>query len=105
MNPDDMTTIAEIIRLHDEAFEHYQKDPCCGGWKSSEGAVSIEFGNYWERDEPPAVSVYSYALGPSRMHHFKSPAEALAAVRQWHKEEMEHDCNDDGWGFTDEEGQ
>lgn len=91
---ENLEAIAEIIRLHDEAFAHYQNDPCCGGWKSSEGAVSIHFGNYWQRDEPPAVEVYSYALGPSRMHHFESPEEALADVRKWHQDEMTHRCED-----------
>lgn len=82
--------LLEIQRLHDEAFEHYQKSDCAG-WKSGEGAVSVHFGNFWERDEGqrPACSVYSYALGPNRDHYFDTIGEALEAVQGWHKAEME----------------
>lgn len=98
LDPAFLTDLAEIQRLLAEAYEHYMADGD-GGWKSSEGHISISFpeffwidGFYGENDtlpKPPEVSIYSYALGPSRMHHFKNVTEALAEVRKWHREEME----------------
>lgn len=84
--------VAEIQRLHDEALRHaLVRDGC---HKSSEGVVEITFGDAFARDfqpsvEPESVGVYSYVLGPSRMHYFDSVDEALSAVREWHRAEME----------------
>lgn len=86
--------LAEILRLHDEAFKHYLVDDF--GHKSGEGCVELSFGNFWDRDgyDNPgapgrvAVGVYSYALGPSRMHYFDTIAEGLSEVRKWHRTEM-----------------
>lgn len=88
--------LAEIIRLLDEAYDDYfaRSDGYC---KSSEGHVSIDFGTYFDRAEgkPPllvgGVDVYSYVLGPSRGHYFKTLDEALEAVREWHADELAMD--------------
>lgn len=88
--------VAEIIRLHDEAFEKYQTCPGAG-WKSSEGSVSVHFGNYWarhEQNDEPSCEVYSYALGPNRNHYFNTVSQALDAVRGWHKAAFEHTCEE-----------
>ena len=85
----------ELLRLHDVAFRDYLERHNYGH-KSSEGCVSLHFGNFWERegwDTPGAsklvgVEVYSYALGPSRSHWFNSMAEALENVRRWHDEQL-----------------
>jgi len=93
--------LVEIQRLLDEGLKHYltYESHC----KSSEGSVllTFSFGNSWERFEGPVeptmmVSVYSYALGPHRNHEFDSIEEALAAVREWHEEEMNFDPEAEG---------
>lgn len=92
----DIEKVAEILRLHDEAFKDYLERHNYGH-KSSEGALSIHFGNFWDREGwnnsgafgQMGVGIYSYALGPSRMHHFASVEEALVEVRKWHKAQME----------------
>lgn len=89
----EMSHLREIDVLLDEANAHsLARDGHC---KSSEGYVSVSFGNHWERhpDEPRKpvhVEVYSYLLGPHRSHYFDSTAQALEVVRQWHRREMGH---------------
>jgi hypothetical protein len=90
--------LAEIRHLLTEAYEHYFElgDGHC---KSSEGAIALQFPPFfWREDEPdrePSVEIYSYVLGPSRLHHFKNSTEALAEVRKWHAAEMAHDYNEE----------
>lgn len=92
--------LLEIVRLHDEAFDHAEKygDGC---HKSSEGAITLHLTNRFdpERDTNPlhikGVEVYSYVLGPSRSHWFDSIDDALAGVRKWHHAEMTHDYEAD----------
>lgn len=89
LSSEDIKKLEEIQRLLDEGLEHYltYESHC----KSSEGHVTVSFGNSWERrdgDNPIRVSVYSYALGPHRSHDFDSIDEALGEVRKWHAEEM-----------------
>lgn len=97
--------IAEIARLHDEAFWHlHQYD---GHAKSSDGAVSIEigFGTVWTRREQEktqpsiGVSIYSYVVAsdtPSypnfgqRNHWFETVDEALTVMKEWHAKAMEY---------------
>lgn len=102
--------LLEIHRLLDEAYQHYfeNSDGYC---KSSEGHLSVAFdyGNYWDRrsrveeDKTPlpepaiSVAIYSYVLGPSRLHEFDSVDDALEAVKQWHESEMEHDYSEEEW--------
>ena len=88
--------MGEILRLHDVALKHYIQNDDGGGHKSSEGAIEVCFGNFWDRtgwEEPGApgivgVSIYSYALGPNRNHYFETIAEGLEAVRGWYATEM-----------------
>lgn len=107
----DWEDLQEIHRLLDEAYRHYFEfgDGHC---KSSEGYLSVSFGNYWQRQDrvekglPPlaidGVEVYSYVLGPSRSHSFNTVAEALNTVRKWHHAEMNHDYSDeDVWEGAD----
>lgn len=91
ITPDEMfAKLAEIQKLLDEGLEHYltYESHC----KSSEGYVSLDFGNSWTRREGKTdyrVHVYSYALGgPDRSYDFDNIDEALETVRQWHAEEM-----------------
>ena len=94
-NEQDAKNLAEIDRLLHEAYQHYF-DGSDGHCKSSEGHISVSFGNYWDRfdkegDERLTISevtIYSYVLGPSRSHDFDTTAAALEAVKEWHKEEM-----------------
>lgn len=96
LNEQELADLAEILRLHDEAFRDYL-ERFNDGHKSSEGAVEILFGNFWDRggwDHPGAsgivgVSIYSYALGPNRTHYFDSIADGLAEMRKWHRAQME----------------
>lgn len=104
LTPEELSDLEEINRLLHEANEHSLKRD--GHCKSAEGAISLHFGNHWDRlDEAdrrsPAVSIYSYLLGPHRNHDFDSIQEALEAVRVWHRDEMVREGDD--WGWDDEE--
>ena len=84
--------LEQIWRLLDEAYHHYfeHSDGYC---KSSEGHVSVNFNNFFERRDGESfgvksVEIYSYVFGPNRSHFFKSTAEALSAVKVWHADEM-----------------
>jgi hypothetical protein len=86
--------LEEIMRLMDEAYAHYFSYE--GHCKSDEGYVGLHFNNVHDRrsGEPfgiSSVDVYSYVLGPHRMHSFPSTAKALDAVREWHAAEMAYD--------------
>lgn len=96
LSSEDIDKLEEIQRLLDEGLEHYltYESHC----KSSEGHVSVSFGNSWERRDgqnPIRVSVYSYVLGPHRSHDFDSIDEALSEVRKWHNEEMSYIPDED----------
>ena len=87
----ELAKLHEIHRLLDEANAHALAID--GHCKSSEGSIEVDFGNHWDRLDPanrkaPKVSVYSYLLGPHRMHHFDSIDQALEVVQQWHRQEM-----------------
>ena len=95
--------IAEITRLHDEAFWHlHQFD---GHAKSSDGAINIEigFGTVWNRKEKKqvtpsiGVAIYSYVVASStpsypnfgqRNHWFETVDEALKVMQEWHAKAM-----------------
>jgi hypothetical protein len=101
--------VKEITRLHDEAFEHYQKfDQHC---KISDGSISVhvEFGSVHERREEPdfapriSLAIYSYVVGIPEEEQFEAPRyyfetidEALEKVRAWHARAME-------WNPSEEE--
>lgn len=84
--------LLEVIRLHDEAYEHAMQFD--GHHKSSEGYVSVSFGTIFDRYEGlrpgqvNGVEIFSYVLGPSRLHDFDTLDEALATMREWHADEM-----------------
>lgn len=94
LTTEDINKLTEIQNLLDEGLDHYlQYESHC---KSSEGWVSVNLSNSWDRREgrnPIEVEVYSYALGPHRTHYFDSIDEALEEVRKWHKAEMAYDYN------------
>ncbi|GAA1064702.1 hypothetical protein [Streptomyces asiaticus] len=97
------TELEELQRLLDEAYTHYFDNDDVGHCKSSEGYIGLHFTNYFDRrDGEPfginSVEVYSYVLGPHRMHQFDTTAEALEAVREWHREEMARDYSEEEWG-------
>lgn len=86
---EDIEKLEKIQDLLDEGLAHYltYESHC----KSSEGHVSVSFGNSWERRDgksPVRVTVYSYVLSPERSTDFESVDEALEAVMEWHAEEM-----------------
>ena len=94
MDNKDFQKLIQIRKLLKEAYDHYF-DNSDGHCKSQEGHISVEFGNYWEDQECQmkitSVNIYSYVFGNSRSHCYDSLDEALEVVRQWHKEEMETD--------------
>lgn len=91
MKSSDFDKLVKIRKLLKEAYDHYFKysDGHC---KSSEGSISIEFGDYWSDKECEGkitgISIYSYVLGNSRSHYFDNLDKALETVVQWHSEEM-----------------
>ncbi len=90
----ELTDLAELQQLMDEAYAHYFAYE--GHCKRSEGQVSLHFNTVHERraGDPfqlDSVDVYSYVLGPHRQHGFPSMAAALEAVREWHRDEMAYD--------------
>lgn len=94
----DLEKLAEISRLLDEAYKHYFEYE--GHCKSSEGFISIEYGNYWDRKQNPTqlpiknVHIYSYVFcREGRSQDFDSLDEALETVREWHAKEMAYDYN------------
>lgn len=82
----------EIRRLLREAYDDYFARDDEGAHNSSEGYVEVYYPNYFEATESDieasGVGVYSYVLGPARMHHFGSFAEALTVVRKWHAAQL-----------------
>ena len=95
MNQQDFNKLLEIRKLLKEAYDNvFDNDHDCSH-KSQEGHISVEFGNYWEDQECQmkitSVNIYSYVFGSSRSHYYDTLDEALEVVRQWHKEEMNTD--------------
>jgi len=88
----DQIKVAEIVHLHDLAMTRaVARD---GHSKTSEGHLSLSFGNYWNRigedaDAPPVgVSLYAYVVGDGRSHHFGTIDRALETVRYWYAREL-----------------
>lgn len=102
MTPRQFEIVKEIKALLKEAYDHYFKhsDGYC---KSSEGSISIGYPTYWNYDEDNKanyIEIYSYVLGPSRNHDFEDFEKALEAVKDWHRQEMATEYNDDDcWGL------
>ena len=83
----------EIRRLLKEAYDDYFARSDDGCHKSSEMAVEVSYPNYWEADDAAplkanGIGIYSYVLGPSRMHYFDTFEEALGEVREWHRQQL-----------------
>ena len=94
MTPEELKKLEEINSLLEEAYSHYFKYE--GHCKSSEGFISIEYGNLWDRRDDGLgiknVHIYSYVFcKEGRSQDFDSLDEALATVREWHAEEMAYD--------------
>jgi len=91
--------LLKIRHLLKEAYDHYfeHSDGHC---KSSEGYIGLDFGDYWSDKncelKITGVQIYSYVLGPSRLHYFKDLDTALETVVQWHKEQMKTEYNEYG---------
>lgn len=89
--------LVEISRLLAEAYAHFFSYE--GHCKSSEGHISLEFGNLWGRENPTrfgvtGISVYSYVFcTEGRSQAWDTIAEALETVREWHAVEMAYDPN------------
>lgn len=101
----ELADLAEIDRLLNEANRHALDGS--GGGKSSEGHISVDLGDHWERapeDDrvPPKVSIFAYLIGPHRSHDFDNTAQALEVVRQWHRREMAYDYTTDARAIPDE---
>ncbi len=98
MKQSDWNKLKQIRQLLKEAYDHYFEFSEDGHCKSSEGHISIDFGNYWEDKncelKITGVNIYSYVLGPSRSHYFKDLDTALDTVVQWHSEQMKTDYNE-----------
>jgi hypothetical protein len=99
MNNKDQEKLLKIRKLLKEAYDHYFEFSEDGHCKSSEGHISVDFGNYWEDKncelKITGVNIYSYVLGPSRSHYFKDLDNALESVVEWHRLEMEDDYDKD----------
>lgn len=90
----DAAKLREIHELLDEAYAHYFEYE--GHCKSSEGFISVEFGNLWDRKENGLVvtnvHIYSYVFcQDGRSQDFASLDDALETVRAWHTAEMAYD--------------
>jgi hypothetical protein len=99
MKQSDWNKLIQIRQLLKEAYDHYFKysDGHC---KSSEGYIGLDFGDYWSDKncelKITGVQIYSYVLGPSRVHYFDTLDKALETVVQWHKNEINTDYNEYG---------
>lgn len=116
ISQEDLDKIAEITRLHDEAFWHLHKYD--GHAKSSDGAITIEigFGNVWERQDSSVsprvgVAIYSYVVASdtpsypnfgSRNHYFESVDEALTVMKEWHAQAMSYQPTEEELKEADE---
>lgn len=94
MRTSDAAKLREIHELLDEAYAHYFEYE--GHCKSSEGFISVEFGNLWDRKDNGLtitnVHIYSYVFcKEGRSQNFDSLDDALETVRAWHAEEMAYD--------------
>lgn len=92
MTPDQLEILGEIRRFLKEAYDDYFKrgDGHC---KSSEGYIEVRYPTYFDAKDYPdgaakSLGIFSYVLGPSRMHDFKNFEDALATVKQWHDDQL-----------------
>jgi hypothetical protein len=99
MNESDFNKLKKIRQLLKEAYDHYFRHSD-GHCKSSEGYIGLDFGDYWSDKncelKITGVQIYSYVLGPSRVHYFDTLDNALHTVIQWHTDQMNTDYNEYG---------
>ena len=105
----ELAKLNEIQQLIDEAYDDYiDRDPDLYH-KSSEGHISVSFGNYFDRSHEesprvtPEVEIYSYVLGLHRSHYFDSIDQALETVRVWHRNQLNTVYDADGGWFVNDE--
>jgi hypothetical protein len=98
MNKEDYEKLEEIQRLLDEAYDHYFKYESHA--KSYEGSIAVHYNNYWDRRNDEAglkikyIEISSYVFcRQGRQEHFDTVDEALATVREWHRDELAYDYN------------
>jgi hypothetical protein len=108
ITPEELAELEELQRLLDEAHLHYfeNSDGYC---KSSEGAVTIGFGTYFDRRDGDKsvkhVEIYSYLFGDGgRLHNFTSVSAALKMVHGWHKKEMATVYDETGYVISERKG-
>lgn len=81
IKPADLAAISDGITFLDRAYKDYY-ERSDGYGKSQEGAVSITFGNYFDRKQGRYtldIEVYSYVFATGRREDFTSGA----AFREW----------------------
>lgn len=112
VTPKQIDQLREIRALLDEAYRDWSERSDDHHCKSSEGAVEVYYPNWFRQAdgadplEATGLGVFSYVLGPSRMHHFfkKEPgdpegdyatfyvddpfAKAVEVVRGWRDEQL-----------------
>jgi hypothetical protein len=97
MTPEEFSKVQQISKLLNEAYDHYFEYE--GHCKSSEGHITIDYGNLWERGESEnfgvrGIEIYSYVFcREGRSQYFDSLDGALETVRGWHAEEISYDYN------------
>lgn len=102
----ELADLQKIDQLLHEANVHaLAEDGYC---KSSDGYLSVGFGNHWDRfgdDErvKPTVEIYSYLLGSHRNHTFNSVEDALRTVIVWHSNEVHGTRYPDPYGEIESE--
>lgn len=118
MTEEQLEDFVKIRNLLKRGYDHYF-ELSEGYCKSGEGAIEVYYGNYFDSQdsiEATGIGIYSYVLGPSRMHHWfrtedssmigqsnyhtkwvtEDPIkEALSTVTEWVREEMEDDHKED----------
>jgi hypothetical protein len=108
ITPEELGELEELQQLLDKAHLHYFENSE-GYCKSSEGAVTIGFGTYFDRRDGDKsikhVEIYSYLFGEEgRLYNFSSVRTALEKVRTWHKREMSRVYDETGYVISEGEG-
>ena len=88
-----MVTVGKLRQELFELYDRYIESDLEHYWKSSEGAVTINFPNYFEQQEPVSIEIFSYVFGNGRHHYFSSVDEALEEVRKWRRDLEEEILN------------
>lgn len=93
--PNFMTKYEQLRSLLTEGYQTLQTEALTNpdidfAPKSGDGAIDLHFtdafysiGGYADHTAEPSVTVWAYALGPSRSSHFDNLSDAVTAVRGW----------------------